>query len=165
MRKGKGEQMGFSLELFVRASCSLLGSFVHHIVGGIKYLDIKLSCQRGLFVRASAIQQFIALCTSAYCRACKFWIKNWQDLDVRYQSIQTSLFYAPFLSCSLFCDIFSDIKLCSEAACTTGNHSTEANKLPSIRQLIYNIIRECDSFVSFLCLNCYSVRFMLLFES
>ena len=158
--------MSFWLELFVRTSCSLLSSFVHHIVGGIKYSDIKLSYQRGLFVRVSDIQQFIVLCTSAYCSAWNFWIKNWQDLRVRYQSIQVSLFLAPFLPfLLLFCDIFTDIKLCSEAACTTGNHSTQANKLPFIRQLIYNIIRECDSFVSSLCLNCYIVRTVLLFES
>ena len=157
--------MSFWLELFVRASCSLLSSFVHHIVGGIKYSDIKLSYQRGLFVRASDIQQFIALCTSAYCSAWNFWIKNWQDLDVRYQSIQFSLFLAPFLPfLLLFCDIFTDIKPCSEAACTTGDHSTQANKLSSIRQLIYTIIRECDSFVSSLCLNCY-IGTVLLFES
>ena len=35
------------------------------------------------------------------------------------------------LSCSLFCDIFSDIKPCSEAACTSENHSTETNFHPS----------------------------------
>ena len=39
------------------------------------------------------------------------------------------------------------------------------NKFPSIRKLLYNIIRECNSFVSPVCLNCYVVHTMLLFES
>ena len=112
--------MNFWLELFIRASCNLLISFVHHIVGGIKYSDIKLSYQGELFVRASHIQQFIGLCRSACCSAWNFWIKNWQDLDVRCQSIQVSLFLAPFCSFffkTFFSDICSDRKPCSEAAC------------------------------------------------
>ena len=51
MSKGKEAQVNFWLELFVRESCNLLIFFVHHIVGGIKYSDIKLSYQGELFVR------------------------------------------------------------------------------------------------------------------
>ena len=109
--------MNFWLELFIRESWNLLITFVHHILGGIKYSDIKLSYQRELLVRASHFQQFIGLCRSACCNVWNFLINNWQDLDVRCQSIQVSLFLAPFCSFffkTFFSDICSDRKPCSE---------------------------------------------------
>ena len=42
--------MNFASELFIRASCSRLRSFVHHVVG-----DVKLDAQEKLF--ANDIQQ------------------------------------------------------------------------------------------------------------
>ena len=46
----KEEQINFVSELFIRASCSRLRSFVHHVVG-----DVKLDAQEKLF--ANDIQQ------------------------------------------------------------------------------------------------------------
>ena len=45
LTNGKGEQMNFLSELFIRASCSRLRSLLHHIVG-----DVKLGVQEKLFV-------------------------------------------------------------------------------------------------------------------
>ena len=53
---GKEEQMNFVSELFTRASCSHLRSFVHHVVR-----DVKLNAQEKLFVLAT-FNSFIGLC-------------------------------------------------------------------------------------------------------
>ena len=125
--------MSLCLQLFIQASCSCLSLIVQYIQG-IKYSDIKLSNQGKLFVFASDIQQFKVLCRSAYCSAWNFCTKNWQELNLRYQSIQVSCFLASFLSFFLsFCDLFSDRKLYSEAAYTTINYFYINKKYPFIR--------------------------------
>ena len=48
--------MNFVLELFIRASCSRLRSFVHHVV-----VDVKLGPQEKLFV-PTIFSGFIELC-------------------------------------------------------------------------------------------------------
>ena len=74
------------------ASCSSLSSFVHHVV-----VDVKLGPQEILFV-LTIFSGFIGLCrVSIMYSMWNFWIKNWQDLDLRCQSIQVSLWFFSFL--------------------------------------------------------------------
>ena len=74
------------------ASCSSLSSFVHHVV-----VDVKLGPQEILFV-LTIFSGFIGLCrVSIMYSIWNFWIKNWQDLDLRCQSIQVSLWFFSFL--------------------------------------------------------------------
>ena len=62
--------MNFVLELFIRASCSRLRSFVHHVV-----VDVKLGPQEKLFV-LTIFSGFVGLCRVSIMSAWNFWIKN-----------------------------------------------------------------------------------------
>ena len=55
LTNGKEEQMTFESELFIRASCSRLRSFVHHVMR-----DVKLDAQEKLFV-LTTFSRFIGL--------------------------------------------------------------------------------------------------------
>ena len=79
--------MNFISELFIRVSCSRLRSFVHHVV-----VDVRFSLQEKLFV-LTIFSGFIGLCRAsiiAWSSTWNFWMKNWFDLELRYQSIQVS---------------------------------------------------------------------------
>ena len=56
---------------------------------------------------------------SVLCRTWNFWIKNWQNLDLKYQCIQVSLsFFISFFFSATFFLIEN-----YEAVCFTGDHS------------------------------------------
>ena len=81
------------LELFIRASCCRLRSFVHHVVR-----DVKLDAQEKWFVLMT-FGRLIGLCrVSLLCMV--LMDKKLTELDLSHQSIQLSLFL--FFSFSLF---------------------------------------------------------------
>ena len=104
---------GYSLHLYSDSQTQTkIISFISSSNGKWEQIDFLSES----FIRASCkrLRSFVHHGESAYCSTWMFWIKNWKDLDVRYQPIQVplSFFISFFLSFFLFfiVNFFSDRK-------------------------------------------------------
>ena len=116
---------GYSLHLYSDSQTQTkIISFISSSNGKWEQIDFLSES----FIRASCkrLRSFVHHGESAYCSTWMFWIKNWQDLDVRYQPIQVSLSYFIFLSFFLsfflffYCEFFY-LTENRESVCFTRN--------------------------------------------
>ena len=96
---------GYSLHLYSDSQTQTkIISFISSSNGKWEQIDFLSES----FIRASCkrLRSFVHHGESAYCSTWMFWIKNWQDLDVRYQPIQVSLSYFISFFLSFFLSFF-----------------------------------------------------------
>ena len=106
---------------------------------------------------------FIGLCRSAYCNTWNFWNKNWQNVEMRYQSILVPFFRSfLFHVCLSFLNFFFFFffeakclwyffwqKIMELHALRGAKLHEQTNFIPLINQFTMQFVNEIHSYSSF----------------